>query len=133
MLVLLFIPNIIWAIRHGSKTNKCTDKLMNVIEQIGRYGCMFLVVFSIGLVEFGFASLVGFIVYITGNIVLLLAYWVFWFIFLKAEALSCADPRHTANAYILALRRYAPTLDARRFCCVVRSGACLCDDVQRKG
>ncbi len=85
MLVLLFIPNIIWAIRHGSKTNKCTDKLMNVIEQIGRYGCMFLVVFRIGLVEFGFASLVGFIVYITGNIVLLLAYWVFWFIFLKGR------------------------------------------------
>jgi hypothetical protein len=26
----------------------------NVLEQIGRYGCMFLMVFNIGIAEFGY-------------------------------------------------------------------------------
>ena len=27
---------------------------MNILEQIGRYGCMFLMIFNIGIVESGF-------------------------------------------------------------------------------
>lgn len=52
--VLLLIPNIVYAILHKNLQNKCENKVMNVMEQIGRYGCMFLMVFNVGITEFGF-------------------------------------------------------------------------------
>ena len=54
--VLLLIPNIIYAIKVKNQKNKCSNKFLNVMEQIGRYGCMFLMVFNIGIAEFGFRS-----------------------------------------------------------------------------
>lgn len=90
LLVLLFVPNVIWALRYRSEANKCTNKLMNLIEQIGRYGCMFLMAFNIGLAEFGFASPLSFIIYLIGNAVLLLAYWVFWIVYFKKQTLFSA-------------------------------------------
>ena len=62
--VLLLIPNIIYAIKAKNKQNKCINKFMNVIEQIGRYGCMFLMIFNIGIAEFGFGSVYAFLIYL---------------------------------------------------------------------
>ena len=56
IVALLLIPNIIYAVKQKNRENKCTNKCMNILEQIGRYGSMFLMVFNIGLAEFGFSS-----------------------------------------------------------------------------
>ena len=78
LVLLLLIPNIIYALKHRGEENKCRNRLMNVLEQIGRYGCMFLMVFNIGLAEFGFASLGAFLIYLFGGIILMISYWVIW-------------------------------------------------------
>ena len=62
---------------------------MNILEQIGRYVCMFLMVFNIGIVEFGFASPAGFLVYLFGNVTLLVVYFLFWIIYAKRPTLFC--------------------------------------------
>ena len=67
LVVLLLIPNIIYAVRAKDQHNHCTNKVMNVIEQVGRYSCMFLMVFNIGITEFGFHSVSAFLVYLFGN------------------------------------------------------------------
>ena len=54
---------------------------MNVLEQIGRYGSMFLMVFNIGIAEFGFASTNAFLIYFLGSILFMLTYWIMWIIF----------------------------------------------------
>ena len=54
---------------------------MNIIEQIGRYGCMFLMVFNIGLAELGFHSVEAFIIYLLGNVLLMLSYWIIWMLY----------------------------------------------------
>lgn len=54
LVVLLLVPNIIYAVKEKNQENKCTNKLMNLVEQIGRYASMFLMVFNIGLAEVGF-------------------------------------------------------------------------------
>ena len=36
------IPNIIYALKNRDEKNLCTNKFMNLIEQIGRYACIFL-------------------------------------------------------------------------------------------
>ena len=56
---------------------------MNVIEQIGRYGCMFLMVFNIGMAEFGFGSVYAFLIYLFGNVLLMILYWIIWILYFK--------------------------------------------------
>ena len=79
--VLLLIPNIIYAIKVKNQKNKCSNKFLNVMEQIGRYGCMFLMVFNIGIAEFGFRSVGIFLVYIFGNTLFIIFYWIIWMLY----------------------------------------------------
>ena len=81
LIILLLIPNIIYAVKFRDVENLCKNKLMNVLEQIGRYASMFLMVFNIGIAEFGFVSSDAFVVYFLGSIALMLAYWSIWVIF----------------------------------------------------
>ena len=38
--ILMIIPNIVYAIKNKNEKNLCTNRFMNVIEQIGRYACI---------------------------------------------------------------------------------------------
>ena len=76
IIVLLLIPNCIYAIKNKNQKNQCSNKFMNIIEQIGRYGCMILMIFSIGIKEFGYSSVEAFLIYLFGNAILLIAYWI---------------------------------------------------------
>ena len=78
LVILLLIPNIVYAIKVKDQKNLCTNKFMNILEQIGRYACMFLMVFNIGIAEFGFGSVVAFLIYGIGNVLLMLSYWIIW-------------------------------------------------------
>lgn len=81
LVVLLLVPNIIYAIKVRNQQNKCTNRIMNVLEQVGRYGCMFLMVFHIGIAEFGFGSVGAFLIYLIGNAILMIAYWIIWMLY----------------------------------------------------
>lgn len=83
IVILLLIPNIIYAIKNRGAENRCTNKAVNILEQIGRYGCMLLMVFNIGLKKFGFSSVFGLLIYLFGNGILLIAYWVCWALYFK--------------------------------------------------
>jgi len=83
--VLLLIPNIIYAIKVKNQQNKCTNRFMNVIEQIGRYGCMFLMIFNIGITEFGFHSVGAFLVYLFGNTLFMISYWIIWMLYFNKQ------------------------------------------------
>lgn len=81
IVVLIMLPNIVYAVKFPGVGSKCKNKLMNVLEQIGRYGCMVLMVCSIGMDGFGFSSLDAFLLYLFGNTALLLGYWIVWLLF----------------------------------------------------
>ena len=85
IVVLLLIPNIIYIVKFRGVENLCKNRIMNVLEQIGRYASMFLMIFNIGIGEFGFSSVNMFLVYWLGNVILLLAYWIIWFIYMKKQ------------------------------------------------
>lgn len=78
IVVLILVPNIIYMLKFRNMENHCKNKMMNILEQSGRYASMVLMIFDIGIVEFGFASLETFLIYILGNSILLLAYWIIW-------------------------------------------------------
>lgn len=81
IVVLIMIPNIIYAIKFRDTKNLCENKIMNILEQIGRYASMFLMIFNIGIAEFGFTSIRAFLMYMFGNIILLLLYWIIWILY----------------------------------------------------
>ena len=59
---------------------------MNILEQIGRYDCMFLMVLNIGIAEFGFGSMEAILIYVIGNVLLLLSYWVIWILYFHKQS-----------------------------------------------
>lgn len=61
------------------------NKLMKVLEQVGWYGSLFLMVFHIGIEKAGFRSIEAFLVYAFGNVILIVLYWILWILyFIKA-------------------------------------------------
>lgn len=87
MVILLLVPNIIYAVKFRDTQNLCKNKVMNILEQIGRYSSMFLMVFNLGIVEFGFSSINAFLVYYFGSIMFILVYWIIWIIFFVKQSM----------------------------------------------
>lgn len=77
--ILLLIPNIVYAVKVKNQENKCKNKFMIILEQIGRYGCMFLMVFNVGIFEF--RSIYAFLAYLFGNTLIMVLYWIFWILY----------------------------------------------------
>lgn len=88
--MLILIPNIVYCYKNKSVKNKYTNRLMNILEQVGRYSSMFLMIFNVGIVEFAFKSANGFSIWLISISVLILFYWIFWFFYLKAPKIYFA-------------------------------------------
>lgn len=89
-MILIMIPNIIYAVK--CKKNGVDDfgnlpqakfwKILEVFEQIGRYGCFSCMIFNIPGTCFGFASDNSFAIYLIVDCILVFAYcdiWIFCF------------------------------------------------------
>lgn len=84
--ILMLIPNIIYAIKFRGKETKCNCcRSMYILEQIERYGSMFLMAFNIGIAEFGFASPQHFVAYLIANTTLLVAYFIVYALYFKRQ------------------------------------------------
>lgn len=86
IILLMMAPNVIFALRHRDMENKCKNRLINLLEQIGRYGCLVLMIICIGLDKFGFGSVEDFLIYLFGSALLLLAYFIFWILYGKSPS-----------------------------------------------
>ena len=94
--VLIMIPNIIYFIKFKDAKNLCTSRVMNLLEQIGRYASMLFIVINIGITfsdgirikELGFSSVGAFLVYLFGNALLILVYWIVWFLYFVKQNLA---------------------------------------------
>lgn len=84
IVILILLPNIIYAFKIKTFENKCKNRLMNLLEQVGRYGSMFFMTFNIGLYEFGFRSDEAFVIWLIITILLLFLYWLFWYLFFRS-------------------------------------------------
>ena len=74
IVILMMVPNIVYAIRNKDEKNLCTNRFMNVIEQIGRYGCITLMWLPLLVWKFGFSSDALMLIYVLGNVIFLAAY-----------------------------------------------------------
>lgn len=86
IVVLLLIPNIVYAVKHKDEKNLCTNTLMNAMEQIGRYACIVLMWLPLLVWEFGFGSVTEMLLYLAGNGALLIAYWIVFARYMKEKS-----------------------------------------------
>lgn len=99
VVVIMLIPNVVYAIKVKDVSYKKVHVIIEVLEQVGRYGSMLLMVLPLGMKEFGFASVAEMFVYLFGNVILLVVYLTTWIFYYKKKSLF--------HAMILAI---APTL-----------------------
>ena len=91
IVVLIMIPNIIYAAR--TKEEEAQVKVpcfLSVCEQVGRYGCIVLMWLPLLVWKFGFGSTEEFLIYLIGNGVLLLCYYLFWVLYFRKRSLPNA-------------------------------------------
>ena len=90
IVILMLIPNIVYAIKNKGEKNYCTNLFMNIIEQIGRYACIVLMWLPLLVWKFGFASVLEMILYLTCNGIFLAVYWITFAIYMNRKSLQLA-------------------------------------------
>ena len=80
IMVVIMIPNIIYAIKHKNQVAVYDNKVAIAFEQIGRYGSFVFMIFNIPYTYIGFWFSFGKIFYITVNAVLLFGYCLSWIV-----------------------------------------------------
>ena len=81
--LLLLLPNIVYAVKYKGEKNLCKNRLMNVSEQVGRYACIVLMWLPLFVWKFGFGSEIAMVVYLAGNALLPAAYWIVFVLYFK--------------------------------------------------
>ncbi len=81
---IIMIPNIIYAVKCKEGFNNLwQNKIVEMLEQAGRFGCFGFMIFSIPGTSFGFPSDEAFALYLIIDTILILAYCVIWCIYFK--------------------------------------------------
>ncbi|NLZ55235.1 MAG: hypothetical protein GX900_01020 [Clostridiaceae bacterium] len=78
-IIAIMIPNIIYAIKcKDGFENKWKNKPVEMIEQVGRFGCFAFMIVNIPGTCFGWGSNIAFTVYLIINSLMVALYCVFW-------------------------------------------------------
>lgn len=91
IVVLLLIPNIIYELKHkNEELPEYHNRVLVIVEQVGRYASMFLMLFPIGVVgfEFGYNPSDDFVLRLLLDIVLIAAYYIFWGMYVKKKTMT---------------------------------------------
>ena len=80
-IVVIMIPNIVFAIKcKEAFENKWSNKVVELLEQIGRYGCFGFMIFNVPGTWFGWWSDEAFAIYLIVDSLLIVLYCIMWVI-----------------------------------------------------
>ena len=87
-ITIIMIPNIVFAIRcKDGFTNNYRNKTVEVVEQIGRFGCFGFMIFNIPGTWFGWVSNESFALYLILDALLVALYCVLWIVCWKKKGI----------------------------------------------
>jgi hypothetical protein len=90
IMIIVMIPNVLFAIKEKNFESKYHNKAVEIIEQIGRFGSMGLMIFNIPLLEFSYWFNAGKIVYMALIGVLAVLYCFVWFLYFNKSTMEKA-------------------------------------------
>ena len=87
-IAVIMVPNIIFTLKcKDGFENKWNNKGVEVVEQIGRFGCFGFMVVNIPGTWFGWWSDEAFAIYLIANVVLIILYCVIWIICFRSNTI----------------------------------------------
>ena len=87
-MMIIMIPNVIFAVKcKDGFENLWKNRVVELLEQIGRFGCFGFMVFNIPGTWFGFASDEAFAVYLLVDGLLTALYCVIWTLCFKKDSI----------------------------------------------
>jgi len=89
ILAFIMIPNIVYAVK-GGQDAKSDNRVITILEQVGRYTSMSLMLLPMGIWKFGFPNVLAMLIYLVGNSMLLIAYGIAWEFYFKKKTYSIA-------------------------------------------
>lgn len=99
VMIIIMMPNIIYALKEKNLESKYHNKIVELIEQIGRFGSMGLMIFNIPLLDYGYWFASGKFLYVISISILVVLYCFIWYLYFKNASIK--------NAMLLAI---IPTL-----------------------
>ena len=86
-IVVIMIPNIVFAIKcKGGFNNKWRNKYVEVIEQVGRFGCFGFMIINTPGTSFGWWSDESFALYLIVDAILVMLYCAIWVIYFRRNS-----------------------------------------------
>lgn len=85
IVALLLLPNMIFTVKKQATTGCYVKSWIDTVEKVTRITTMLLMIFQLG-VE-GFHSILAFLIYLFGNAILVITYWVVWILYKKKQTL----------------------------------------------
>lgn len=86
-IVIIMVPNIIYALKcKDGFENKWNSKCVEIVEQIGRFGCFGFMIINIPGTWFGWWSDEAFAIYLIVDIILVMLYSAIWIICSKKNS-----------------------------------------------
>ena len=87
-ITIIMIPNIVIAIRcKDGFTNNYRNKTVELVEQIGRFGCFGFMIFNVPGTWFGWASNEVFALYLILDALLVALYYILWIVCWKKSGM----------------------------------------------
>ena len=87
-ITVIMIPNIVFAIRcKDGFANNYGNKTVELVEQIGRFGCFGFMIFNVPGTWFGWASNESFALYLILNALLVTLYCILWIVCWKKNGI----------------------------------------------
>lgn len=88
LMVIIMVPNIIYSIKcKDSFENKWNSKVVEFVEQIGRFGCFGFMIINIPGTYWGWWSSEAFTVYIIVDVILALFYSIIWIVCFRKNSI----------------------------------------------
>ena len=88
VIILIMIPNVVFAVKNKDGfINVWSNKTIEILEQVGRFGCFGTMIINIPGTVKGFSSEELFTAYLIVNSVLTLVYCLIWIIFFRRSCL----------------------------------------------
>ena len=116
-IIVILIPNMVFAVRcKDGFENLWKNKVVEILEQIGRFGCFALMIFIIPGIPFGFSSDETFAAYLIADSILVLVYCLIWIICFRKNsvfrALSLSILPSALFLFSGIMSRYVPLIAA---------------------
>lgn len=87
-ITIIMIPNIVFAIRcKDGFANNYRNKTVELVEQIGRFGCFGFMIFNVPGTWFGWASNESFTLYLILDTLLVTVYCILWIVCWKKTSI----------------------------------------------